>query len=81
LGRAEAGQSRVGKAAARQGRARGLVQSGAGAAGALHMVGRAAAACENYPWGSRRSYLKNSIARLSILILSKAYPGLGILSP
>jgi hypothetical protein len=32
------------KAAARQGRARGLVQSGAGAAGVLHMAGRAAAA-------------------------------------
>jgi hypothetical protein len=25
-----------------------------------------------YPWGSRRSYLKNLLARLSILILSKA---------
>jgi hypothetical protein len=44
MGRAEAGKRRVGKAAVRQGRARGLVQSGAGAAGALHMAGRAAAA-------------------------------------
>jgi hypothetical protein len=37
-------QRGVRKAAARRGRARGLVQSGAGAAGALHMAGRAAAA-------------------------------------
>jgi hypothetical protein len=44
MGRAEAGQRGVGKAAARQGRARGLVQSGARAAGALHMAGRAAVA-------------------------------------
>jgi hypothetical protein len=28
-------------------------------------------AMQNYPWGSRRLYLKNSLARLSILILSK----------
>jgi hypothetical protein len=38
-------------------------------------------AMQNYPWGSRRSYLKDRLARLSILVLSKAYPGLGILSP
>jgi hypothetical protein len=38
-------------------------------------------AIQNYPWGSRRSYLKNLLAKLSILILSKAYPGLDILSP
>jgi hypothetical protein len=32
--------------------------------------------------GLQRLYLKNNkLARLSILILSKAYPGLGILSP
>jgi hypothetical protein len=30
-------------------------------------------------WDSRRIYLKMILARLSILILSKAYPGLGIL--
>jgi hypothetical protein len=31
-------------------------------------------------WGLQRLYLKNiKLARLSILILSKAYPGLGIL--
>jgi hypothetical protein len=29
-------------------------------------------AMQGYPWGSRRSYLKDSLARLSILILSKA---------
>jgi hypothetical protein len=29
-------------------------------------------AMRNYPWGSRGLYLKNSLARLSILILSKA---------
>jgi hypothetical protein len=29
-------------------------------------------AMQDYPWGSRRSYLKISLARLSILILSKA---------
>jgi hypothetical protein len=29
-------------------------------------------AMQDYPWGSQRSYLKNSLARLSILILSKA---------
>jgi hypothetical protein len=45
VGRVEAGQRGVGKAAAKQGRARGLVQSGDGVAGALHMAGRAAAAC------------------------------------
>jgi hypothetical protein len=33
------------------------------------------------PWGSRRLYLQMVLARLSILILSKAYPGLGILKP
>jgi hypothetical protein len=38
-------------------------------------------AMQGSPWGSRRSYLKNLLARLSILILSKAYPGLGIVSP
>jgi hypothetical protein len=38
-------------------------------------------AMQGYPWGSRRLYLKDSLARLSILILSKAYPELGILSP
>jgi hypothetical protein len=36
-------------------------------------------ATQNYPWGSRRLYLKMILARLSILILSKAYPELGIL--
>jgi hypothetical protein len=35
---------------------------------------------QGYPWGSRRSYLKNFLARLSILILSKAYPLRGILT-
>jgi hypothetical protein len=39
-----AGQRGVGRAAARQGRARGAAQSGTEAAGALHMAGRAAAA-------------------------------------
>jgi hypothetical protein len=39
-----AGQHGVGEAAARQGRTRGRAQSGAGAAGALHMAGKAAAA-------------------------------------
>jgi hypothetical protein len=34
----------------------------------------------NYLWGSRRSYLKMILARLSILILSKTYPLCGILS-
>jgi hypothetical protein len=38
-------------------------------------------AMHNYPGGSRRSYLKNSLARLSMLILSKAYPGLGYTLP
>jgi hypothetical protein len=28
-------------------------------------------AMQDYPWGSQGSYLKNSLARLSILILSK----------
>jgi hypothetical protein len=37
-------------------------------------------AMQNYPWGSRRSYQKNLLARLSILILSKAYPLRGILN-
>jgi hypothetical protein len=37
-------------------------------------------AMQNYPWGSQRSYLKDRLARLSILILSKAYPLRGILS-
>jgi hypothetical protein len=36
-------------------------------------------ATQGCPWDSRRSYLKQILARLSILILSKAYPGLGIL--
>jgi hypothetical protein len=35
---------------------------------------------QSYPWGSRRSYLKDRLARLSILIFSKAYPVRGILS-
>jgi hypothetical protein len=38
-------------------------------------------ATQGCPWYSRRLYLKQTLARLSILILSKAYPGLGILSP
>jgi hypothetical protein len=38
-------------------------------------------AMQDYPWGSQRSYLKNSLARLSILILSKAYPGSGYTQP
>jgi hypothetical protein len=38
-------------------------------------------ATQGCPWDSRRLYLKQTLARLSILILSKAYPGLGILSP
>jgi hypothetical protein len=37
-------------------------------------------AMQDYPWGSQGSYLKNSLAKLSILILSKAYPFHGILS-
>jgi hypothetical protein len=37
-------------------------------------------AMQNYPWGSRRSYLKDRLASLSILILSKTYPLHGILS-
>jgi hypothetical protein len=36
-------------------------------------------ATQNYLRGSRRLYLKMLLARLSILILSKTYPGLGIL--
>jgi hypothetical protein len=32
-------------------------------------------ATQGCPWGSRRLYLKQTLARLSILILSKAYPG------
>jgi hypothetical protein len=38
-------------------------------------------AMQDSPWGSQRSYLKNSLARLSILILSKAYPGSGYTLP
>jgi hypothetical protein len=38
-------------------------------------------AMQNYPWGSQGSYVKNSLARLSILILSKTYPGLGYTLP
>jgi hypothetical protein len=34
----------------------------------------------DYPFGSHRSYLKNRLARLSMLILSKTYPCHGILS-
>jgi hypothetical protein len=37
-------------------------------------------AMQGYPWGSRRSHLKDGLARLSILILSKTYPFCGILS-
>jgi hypothetical protein len=37
-------------------------------------------AMQSYLWGSRRSYLKDKLARLSILILSKTYPLHGILS-
>jgi hypothetical protein len=36
-------------------------------------------AMQGCPWGSRKLYLQMVLARLSILILSKAYPGLGIL--
>jgi hypothetical protein len=36
-------------------------------------------ATQGCPWDSRRSYLKQILARLSMLILSKTYPGLGIL--
>jgi hypothetical protein len=36
---------------------------------------------QGYPWNSRKLYLKQILARLSILILSKAYPSLGILYP
>jgi hypothetical protein len=36
---------------------------------------------QNYPEGSRRSYVKNSLARLSMLILTKAYLGLGYTLP
>jgi hypothetical protein len=35
-------------------------------------------ATQNYPWCFRNLDLKKILARLSILILSKAYPGLGI---
>jgi hypothetical protein len=38
-------------------------------------------AMQYYPGGSRRSYLKNSLARLSMLILSKPYLGLGYTLP
>jgi hypothetical protein len=34
----------------------------------------------DHPLGSHRPYLKNGLARLSILILSKSYPFYGILS-
>jgi hypothetical protein len=44
VGDAGATSAGSGKAAARQGRARGLVQSGAGMAGVLYMAGREAAA-------------------------------------
>jgi hypothetical protein len=37
-------------------------------------------AMQGCPWGSRKSYLKSLLARLSILILSKTYPLRGILS-
>jgi hypothetical protein len=37
-------------------------------------------AMQGYPWGSRKSYLKKLLTRLSILILSKTYPLCGILS-
>jgi hypothetical protein len=37
-------------------------------------------AMQGYPWGSQKSYLKDGLARLSILILSKTYPFRGILS-
>jgi hypothetical protein len=37
-------------------------------------------AMQSYPWDSRRSFLKDRLARLSIQILSKAYPFCGILS-
>jgi hypothetical protein len=36
-------------------------------------------AMQGYPWGSRKLYLQMVLARLSILILSKAYPELDIL--
>jgi hypothetical protein len=36
---------------------------------------------QSYPWGSRRSYLKILLGRLSILVLSKAYPRLGYTLP
>jgi hypothetical protein len=35
-------------------------------------------AMQGCPWDSRKLNLKQILARLSILILSKAYPGLGI---
>jgi hypothetical protein len=38
-------------------------------------------AMQDYPWGSQRSYLKNSLTRLSILILSKAHLELGYTLP
>jgi hypothetical protein len=44
VGLAEAASAGMGKAVGKAGRMRGLVQSGAGAAGARHMAGRAAAA-------------------------------------
>jgi hypothetical protein len=36
-------------------------------------------AMQGGPWDSRKLNLKQTLARLSILILSKAYPSLGIL--
>jgi hypothetical protein len=36
-------------------------------------------AMQGCPWSSRKLYLKQILARLSILILSKAYPSLSIL--
>jgi hypothetical protein len=38
-------------------------------------------AMQGCPWSSRKLFLKQILARLSILILSKAYPSLGILKP
>jgi hypothetical protein len=38
-------------------------------------------AMQSYLWGSRRPYLKSSLATLSMLILSKSYPGLGYTVP
>jgi hypothetical protein len=38
-------------------------------------------AMQDYPWGSQEVYLKNSLARLSILILSKVHQEFGYTSP